>query len=198
MIDIPVFYASHHGHTRRIAEFVASEIWQNGYVSKAVDIKSSRDLDMTRTKAAVVGASLLAGRYPRPLARFIQQHRRLLSRQPTGFFSVSMLAASEDPDIRMDAVKDIDLYLRDATWQPTLRASFAGALTYTQYSWPVRMMMRRLAQRSGDPTDISRDHVFTDWNVVREYARTMVRATEARTGESQKGRGDVGPMRSIR
>jgi menaquinone-dependent protoporphyrinogen oxidase len=42
-----------------------------------------------------------------------------------------------------------------------------------------RWIMRRMAAREGAPTDTRRDHEFTNWTSVREFARAVAQDVRA-------------------
>jgi menaquinone-dependent protoporphyrinogen oxidase len=87
---------------------------------------------------------------------------------PTAFFSVSNAASSPgagaDPGGYMFALFD------ELRWHPTLQASFAGALKYRAYNWLLRFIMKGISRGAGHTTDTSKNHEFTDWAKVREFA----------------------------
>ena len=55
---------------------------------------------------------------------------------------------------------------------------FAGALVYTRYGWLKKRLMRSIAKRDGSDTDMSRDHEYTDWDAVDEFARDALGVIE--------------------
>ncbi len=50
----------------------------------------------------------------------------------------------------------------------------AGALRYTQYNWLTRFFMKRIVAKAAGDTDTSRDHKYTDWLQVADYAHRLV------------------------
>ncbi len=58
--------------------------------------------------------------------------------------------------------------------RPKLRATFAGAIRYTDYGWVTKRVMRSIARREGNATDTSRDHEYTDWVAVDRFADDVV------------------------
>ena len=45
----------------------------------------------------------------------------------------------------------------------------AGALLYRQYGAIVRLVMRFIAKVAGATTDTSRDHEYTDWQMLDRF-----------------------------
>jgi menaquinone-dependent protoporphyrinogen oxidase len=171
MGSVPVFYATSEGHTRQIAETIASTLREQGLESEAVELKAgAAPPDWSTISGAVVGASIHAGRHQPAAAAFVAREAAHLSAIPASFFSVSLAIASRNaPEV--DAARGIAARLvQGAGWQPRRVACFAGKLAYTQYWFWIRWVMRRIAAHEGGPTDTSRDHVLTDWTAVRSFA----------------------------
>jgi menaquinone-dependent protoporphyrinogen oxidase len=83
---------------------------------------------------------------------------------------VSGSAGSRNAADRDEAIRRMKAFCDAAGWAPELTASFAGAVTYTQYNPLLRWMMRRISRREGGSTDTSRDHEYTDWAQVATFA----------------------------
>ena len=71
----------------------------------------------------------------------------------------------------------VEKFFGDTGWHPRHWTIFAGALAYTKYNWFTRWVMKRIAQKAGGDTDTSRDHEYTNWPDVRNFAREV--ASEA-------------------
>ena len=170
--EVPIFFATSEGQTRKIAEALAEMLHQRGLDSCAIDIASGDAdwVDWTRVRAAVVGASIHAGRHQRAAARFVRVHAAALNRHPSAFFSVSLSAASSKPAGRDAARAIADAFPGPLGWTPQAIACVAGALVYSQYGFVKRFVMRRIARPEGGPTDTSRDYEMTDWTAVAELA----------------------------
>jgi menaquinone-dependent protoporphyrinogen oxidase len=100
------------------------------------------------------------GSHPRWLRGALRRQREALARRPAAFYSVSL---SANPQYARDL-------LRQAGWEPSLVATFAGALRYGQYAWWKRRMVQAFALMGGHITDASRDHDYTDWEAVARFA----------------------------
>jgi menaquinone-dependent protoporphyrinogen oxidase len=172
MFDVPVFYASSEGQTRRIAERVAERLRGCGLASGAIDVSSSEaaTIDWRAVRAAVVGASLHIGRHQASAVGFVTRHRAALNAVPSAFFSVSMAAGSRHR-AEVDAARAIAAEFLSATgWHPATMVCFAGRLAYTQYGFFTRQLMRWIAWKEGGATDASRDWEYTDWEAVDRFA----------------------------
>ncbi len=176
MTRVPVFYATTEGQTQRIAEAIAASLRYEGLESEARKLSPSMPPpDWAHIAGVVVGASIHAGRHQREACQFVKREASQLGQRPSAFFSVSLSAASRNPK-GVDAARGIATsFVRSAGWEPRRLACFAGRLAYTKYGFFKRWMMRQIAAREGAPTDTSRDHEFTDWASVREFARAVAK-----------------------
>jgi len=171
MLNVPVFYATTEGHTRRIAETIAAVLRERGFASEALQLSSTLPSpDWSTIASAVVGGSLHAGRHQSAVRDFVKRELNRLNERPTAFFSVSLSAASRNENERAAARRIASAFLDAVHWWPGRVACIGGKLAYTQYGFFTRWMMRRIAAREGGPTDTSRDHDLTDWAAVRDFA----------------------------
>lgn len=185
MCEVPVFYATTDGQTRRIAERIAQELRRRGLVSAAIDLDSTAasNVDWNLVRAVGFGASLRAGRHQAVASTFARQHREALGSRPSLFFSVSLSAGSKRAEERAAAERLAQTFVTTAGWKPLMVACVAGCLAYTRYGWFTRLLMRRIARKEGGPTDTTRDHELTDWTAVSEMARhfaDLIQATPER------------------
>jgi menaquinone-dependent protoporphyrinogen oxidase len=60
---------------------------------------------------------------------------------------------------------------------------FAGRLAYTKYGFLKRFLMKRIARKEGASTDTSRDHEFTKWSDVEQFAADMALLIERTSGQ---------------
>ncbi|HEY8550372.1 MAG TPA: flavodoxin domain-containing protein [Vicinamibacterales bacterium] len=175
MADVPVFYATTDGQTRRIAERLASRLRESGLTSAAIDLSDPdvREVDWTRVKGVMLGASVRAGRHQRSAEAFVRRHREELNARPSAFFSVSLSAASSNPAEVATVEQIAKQFCAAGGWTPAKVVCLAGRLAYTQYGFVTRWMMRRIARKEGGPTDTSRDHELTKWDEVDWLADAM-------------------------
>lgn len=175
--DIPVFYATTEGQTRRIAERLAAIFRDEGFTSRAIDVASpdADGVDWRRAQAAVVGASLHGHHHQRAARKFVDTYAPDLKVRPSAFFSVSLAMASESASERNEAVRIAREFTEAAEWHADEIVCLAGRLAYTEYGWITRFIMKRVARRHGDPTDTSRDYEFTNWDEVARLANSVVR-----------------------
>ena len=179
--DIPVFFATTHGQTRRIAERFVALFRERGFSSRAIDVASSDAdyVDWRRAQAVVVGAPLYAHKPQRSARAFIESYAPYLNVRPSMFVSVSLAAASERTDEREAAARIARECVEAAEWHVDDIVCLAGRLAYTDYGWLTTFVMKRIARRHGQTTDTSRDYEFTNWDEVTRAADSLVRRIAA-------------------
>jgi menaquinone-dependent protoporphyrinogen oxidase len=184
--DIPVFYATTEGQTRRIAERLVAIFREKGFTSRALDVASSSAnyVDWPRVRAALVGASLHAHRHQRAAEAFVREHAEDLNAHPSAFFSVSLAATSPMSAERDEAARIASKLPPHVGWHPNEIVCVGGRLAYTQYSFLTRFIMKHIARRHGMTTDTSRDYEFTNWDDVARLANVVVRMVTATTRQA--------------
>jgi menaquinone-dependent protoporphyrinogen oxidase len=180
--DVPIFFATTEGQTRRIAVRLSEMLHERGIDSFAIDIDSaSADyVDWRHVRAVVVGASIHGQRHQRSAAKFVRTYWPQLNAHPSAFFSVSLSAASSNPR-EVEAARHIaEAFPGPLGWHPNRIASIAGALAYTKYGFLKRAVMKYIARKEGAPTDTSRDYELTNWNDVEQLAHSVMRLVQER------------------
>jgi menaquinone-dependent protoporphyrinogen oxidase len=180
--EVPVFFATSEGQTRRIATRIASVLHALGIESCAIDVagREASDIDWTHVRGALVGASLHAGKHQKVAERFVKAHALDLTSVPSAFFSVSLSAASKNAKEVVAADKIARAFPAACGWIPARIVTVAGRLAYRQYGFFIRWVMKRIAKKEGGPTDTSRDHEMTNWVEVDALARDIARRIHTR------------------
>lgn len=181
MASTLIAYATRYGQTEKIARRMEQTLRAEGHAVTLVRAKSApRDLDTSRFDVVFVGGPVYAMRYPAELVRFVRQHRALLGRVPSAFFSVNLAVASRVNDGRAQTLPLVEGFQQKTGWRPARVELFAGALAYTRYNWLIRWMMRRISQKEGGDFDTSRDYEYTDWVAVDRFATEFAAANATR------------------
>lgn len=168
--QILIVYATRYGQTAKIARHITDIVMARGDIATTIDAdKVSSDLVLSAFDGVIVGGSVIAGRHPRAVRRFVLDHRDALDSLPCGFFSVSASAASTSERRRADARQCRDDFLRDTGWRPGITQMLGGGIMYRHYNPLLRWIMRQITKRNGGPTDTSCDHELTDWAAVRRF-----------------------------
>lgn len=177
-----IVYASHYGQTEKIARRIQRTLEGNGHDVQLESVaRLPRELDVAGFDAVLVGGPVHAQHYPAALVRFVRERRQELERVHAVFFSVSLAVASRKHDGRAQMAPVIDKFVQQTGWRPARVELVAGALAYTQYSWLIRFVMRRIAKKEGGDTDTSRDYEYTDWNAVDRFASEVLPAASSRS-----------------
>jgi menaquinone-dependent protoporphyrinogen oxidase len=182
---ILVLYATSYGQTRKIAQRLADVLTGAGCEVSLVNAREPvaagvrpQDYD-----GVVVGGSIIARGLQPAVVQFVRTHRAVLDRLPSAFFQVSASAGSAKAEGRAAAQQILDRFLRSTGWHPDVATSMAGAINYTKYNLFLRWFMRRASRLEGGSTDTSRDHEYTDWTQVEDFARQFLGVLErARPG----------------
>ncbi len=178
---ILIVYGTSYGQTAKIAARIREQLVARGFsvgLYKGDALPSG--LALSGYDAVVVGASLIIGGHQRYIGRFIRRHAPELQHIPSAFFSVSGSAGSEKVEQRATARRIMAEFLRKSGWSPELETTFAGAITYTRYNPVLRWWMKRISRAEGGSTDTSRDHEYTDWSQVEQFATEVARMAEER------------------
>ena len=170
MSQVLLAYASEHGQTAEIAKRIAGVLRAAGHaVSTHDDVEASdplpRDFD-----AVIVGASIHGGAHQTEIVAWARRHAITLNTIPSAFFSVCLVAADETDEARAAAHDYLDDFEERTGWVARRRMTFAGALRYRDYDFFTRLVMRVLMKRGHHPTDIGRNHDYTDWEAVHDFA----------------------------
>jgi len=169
MPRILVVYGTTEGHTARVAGAVAEALHRTGAV---VDVMAADQPAPAPDgyDAVVVAASVHAGRYQRPVEKWVKAHAAALARRPTAFVSVCLGVLQHDSKVQRDLEAIVDRFIAATGWRPAVVKFVAGALPYTRYGWLRRAVMKRIVAKAGGDTDTRRDYEYTDWNDLRQFA----------------------------
>jgi menaquinone-dependent protoporphyrinogen oxidase len=169
-MNILILYATLEGQTAKVAERMADYLRKKGHKVTAQPgehLPTAFNPDFF--DAAIIGGSIHMGHYPRYLKRFVSKYHGWLNSVPSAFFTVCMGIKSQLSASRKEAVAYSENFIKETGWRPTLMATFAGAVKYTQYNFITRFIMKRIAKREGGSTDTSHDHEYTDWEAVVRF-----------------------------
>lgn len=188
MSNILIVFASHYGQTRLIAQRIATRLRELGH---DVDLANASD-GVARVpppqdyEAVVLGSRVELGKHASCVLDYIREHREDLRRIPTAFFSVSMSAADKHSDT--DPHHYLEKTFASLGWAPTEKVAFAGGLPYRRYSWFMRLVMKQISKKAGHTTDTSKNHSFTSFTEVCEFADRFAWYLDER-GTHSVGRG---------
>jgi menaquinone-dependent protoporphyrinogen oxidase len=192
MMTVSVLYATRQGHTRRIAEHIVIDLRRYGFDVEVMNVQdSAAATSLQKSGAAILLASVHAGRHEPEMVSFVKKHRDHLEGMPTAFLSVTLSEAGAE---REDAVPEeharfvadvqtmLDRFFEESGWHPKHVKPVAGALLYTKYNFLIRFVMKRIAKKSGGSTDTSRDHEYTDWVALERFVKELAAEWSAMKG----------------
>ena len=177
-----VLYGTTEGQTRKIAEFIAAKLKAYGDLVMLVDATASTDnVDLRDYDAAIVAASLHAGVYQGPVIHFARANSAWLNQMPSALISVSLSAASTDPE----DLKGIDIcagmFKNETGWTSAEVHQVAGAFRFTEYDFFKRWMMKVIAWEKNIKAEPGKDLELTNW----EALATTIDAVRARFADAK-------------
>lgn len=197
MKRVLVLYATVEGQSLKVAEHAARRLRLKGHEVRLLDVSEVRaPFALSDYRAALLVAPVHVSRHPRPMLRFVSEHRAELAAMPAHFLSLSLSEAGVELASATDAqrsrsrsdVEHLTTLLCQATGFPAERVTpVAGCLAYSRYGLVKRLVMRYIAQKSGGSSDTSHDHEYTDFARVdqavdafcRDFSSEAARAPEA-------------------
>ena len=172
--NMQLYYATHDGQARRIAERIAGRLTERGISVSPQDLATAFPGAKTLAGARLA-AIVSAVRYGRHLPdgrRFLALYRSLSAPPPLAFVSVCLAARKAGRDTAAG-----NPYLRKALAQnrlaPALAVAVAGRLDYPHYGWLDRQMIRLIMTLTRGPTDPATTIEYTSWEAVDSVARRI-------------------------
>ena len=166
MKRILIVYATSHGHTRAIAEALATRLRSGRHIVELADA-GANPVPPIGYNIVILGSRVEFGRHAPSSIGYIETHRALLQALPTAFFSVNNAAATAHD---VDPLGYLERLFTTTKWRPRHAIAFVGALPYREYGWMLRIVMKQIAKRAGTPTDTSHNHVLTQWDSADRFA----------------------------
>lgn len=167
---ILVGYASAHGSTAEVAEFVGKVLQEHDFivtVASVDDLPSVSDYD-----AFILGSAVHAGMWLMPMSVFFERYEDQMAGKPVYFFMTCIRVL--EPDGYQHA---LDNYVHHETIEKLgvqQIGVFAGKLTWEQIDLHERWMLS--LRYDGSDVPGSRNDDFRNWSEIRAWA-VMVRET---------------------
>ncbi len=174
-----IAYGTTEGQTRKICEFLRDEAQQAGHWVSIADTTGPQ-LRPSGFDAAIIAASVHYGNYQASVEHYVTDNHELLNHIPSTFLSVSLTAASDEPESWKELNNITESFLDRTHWNPDVVEQVAGALLYSKYNFFKKFIMRLIAQRSGGGTDTSEDYEYTDWDQVKQVITKLETAAKTR------------------
>ena len=179
-----ILYGTTEGQTRKIADFVGERVRIHGHTTTIIDATNDEAgrLKLREFDGIIIAASLHLGFYQAAVEDFVRRHHDTLNGVRTAFLSVSLAAASKDPEDRKGMESCVQRFLTATSWKPGEVHHVVGAFRYTQYDFFKRWGMKLIAREKGITT--SRDLELTDWvglaSLVEGYVAAVMKAGNAK------------------
>lgn len=178
-----VLYATVEGHSRKIADKVATQLENAGETVVLADVREPGFAVPGRFDGVLLCAPVHMGRYPDPIIRFATDWKDALDAVPNAFVSVSLGINSDNEEERAEAEAYPAKLEKKTGFRPRRIHNAAGALKFLEYDFFKRIVMRRIAEKEGGPVDTSMDFEFTDWDAleafVAEFAKEVAQSADA-------------------
>ncbi|MDX1639676.1 MAG: flavodoxin domain-containing protein, partial [Balneolaceae bacterium] len=165
-------YGTTEGQTRKICEFLGEEARKAGH-EVALSDTTGPHLQPKGFEAAIIAGSVHYGHYQSSLEHYVRKHHKMLNSIPGALLSVSLTAASDEPDSWKELEQITEDFLTKTGWNPDIVEQVAGALRYSKYNFFKKFIMRMIAQKSGGGTDTSEDYEYTDWSQVKDLLHEL-------------------------
>jgi menaquinone-dependent protoporphyrinogen oxidase len=179
VVDVLVVYGTTEGQTRKIAEWAASHIREQGHGAELCDSAAfASDLNLKAFDAFIVAASVHQGHHQETITNFIIAHRKLLDIKPAAFISVSLSAVLEGE--QAEAQKYVDHFVAVTGWRPRMTLLLGGALRFTEYDYFQEQIIKFIVMKRGGAASTGTDREFTDWQALAGFLDRFLGASLAR------------------
>lgn len=167
-VRVLVAFHSVEGQADKVAHRISDVLTGDGV---SVDVMAIEDAPAPDGYDGVVfGDSIHAVHHSRQLAHYLRENVDAVNSRASALFQVSLTSANPDEAHTATALGLVH-ELTDATgFDPDMVGMFAGKLAYTQYGWMKKRIMRSIVKREGGDLDMTRDHEYTDWPAVDQFA----------------------------
>jgi menaquinone-dependent protoporphyrinogen oxidase len=157
---ILVAYASKYGSTGGVADAIGKELCNRGAAVDVCMLKNVGDLNPYR--GVVVGSAIYRGKWLPEAVDFVERNRGVLGQIAVAYFVVCMTMGQPTEDNRRKVLAYLDPVLKEVPQvKPVEIGTFAGALHYSNLSWPIKVIMKLKGAPEGD---------FRHWDVIRAWA----------------------------
>jgi len=175
-----VFYASHFGHTERIARTLARLISQSGVPARARDLAADypSEAEISSQDPCVLISPIRYGVHLAPARRLLRRIAPLTPHKPLFLFSVNLTArkAGKTSSVGNAYLRN---WIRATGARPLLAEAIAGKLEYPRYNILDRTMIRLIMTITGGPADGKSVIDYTPWTHVAELAAQIAEAAKA-------------------
>ncbi len=168
---LPVFYATHDGHTKHIAQAVAERLCEHGLSAEAVDVKARPVTaeELAGLPLVILIAAIRYGFHLPQAGKALEVYSALSRKPPLALASVNLTARKPERSTA-ETNPYLAKWIRRRKLTPTLAMAFPGKLNYPRYRLWETLAMQLIMTMSGGVTDRSAVIDYTDWARVSEWA----------------------------
>lgn len=162
-MKILVAYATAHGSTAEVAEFVGKILREREYdvtVANVTAVDNAPDYDVF-----VLGSAVHGGMWLTEMSQFLERFETVLVERPLFFFLTCIRVLEEG-----GYEHAVENYVNhDVLEQFSMRelTAFAGKLDLTQVDWDERWTLAARYDGASAPGSFNRD--FRDWDAIRQW-----------------------------
>ena len=172
-MNILIVYATSEGQTRKIADYIAARLAEDGHETRVHDSALTLGgLDLDAFDVIFAAGSVHDQRHQETIVNFAIAQRDRLDSIPSAFVSVSLSAAMKDGEL--EARRYVDAFIEKTGWRPADTLLVAGALRYSEYDYFRQQIVKFLVLDKDQSIDTEGDCEFTDWEEVARFARSFV------------------------
>jgi menaquinone-dependent protoporphyrinogen oxidase len=177
---VVLYYATHDGQARRIAEHISRRLAESGMAAPPHDAAvTPAPADLAAASVVVLVAAVRYGKHLAEAERFLAAYRSLEMPPPLALASVNLTARKPEKTSAAG-----NAYLRKTIARhrlaPAVAVAFAGRLDYRRYSWRDRQIIRFIMLLTGGPTDPDTSIEYTSWPAVDDFAARIAELTQNR------------------
>ncbi len=175
-MKILILYATTEGQTRKVARRVFDQLVRSGHAAEMIAAGDAVDLAPAAFDAAIIAASVHAGRYQQPLIDWVRAQSAALAALPTLFLSVSLSAAGGDADDWEGLRNCLRAFEAETGWIPGRVEHVAGAFRFREYDFFRYWAMRWIAATKDETVHPGHDKEYTDWPALERALDDWLRA----------------------
>ncbi|HEY4379548.1 MAG TPA: flavodoxin domain-containing protein [Acidobacteriaceae bacterium] len=165
-ITVLVTYATRYGSTEEVAQTVAESLRETAATVDVLPVRHVRSPE--QYDAIVLGAPLYMGHLHKDALRFLNQHRRALTKVPVALFFLGPVRNDEKD--WSSARSQLAHEMARFPWlEPVARQIFGGKLDPARFGFPLRLIP---PLRKMKPADIR------DWSAIHSWATGLAPALQ--------------------
>ena len=166
-----IIYSSTDGQTKIICEKIKN-FSKNSESIKLISLEEASDFNLQSYENIIIGASIRYGKHSKNLYKFISSNKETLEKKRSAFFSVNVVARKPEKNTP-ETNPYMKKFLKISNWKPNKLGVFAGKVSYPNYSFFDKYIIRLIMFITKGPTDTTKSFEFTDWSKVEDFAREL-------------------------